>query len=84
MKMENATADKLYIQTVSREFAMEIARSFFGGSLILPEVLKSAYLFRNGHVCLRVMREIVVAGQIHCGVELFEKRVGYFNFDLCK
>ena len=78
------TVTELYDKTVSRTVAVEIARIFFGGGVVFPEVLKSAYLFENGRVRLRVMREIVVPGQVHCGVEIFEKRVGYFHFDVDK
>lgn len=72
----------LYDTTVSRYMASEIARRFFGDNFIIPEVLKSAYLFECGYVRLRVMRDVATPGYVHCGVEIFEKRVGYFNFDV--
>lgn len=78
------TVTELYDKVASREIAMQIARIFFGGGFILPDVFKSSYLFESGHIGLRVMREIVVPGHIHCGVEIFGKRVGYFYFDIEK
>ena len=72
----------LYDTDVSRTVAIEIARRFFGGCVPTLEILKGAYLLEIGSLRLRVMRNIIVPGSVHCGVEVLGKRVGYFNFDL--
>ncbi len=82
--MEDKILDpiSLYDTDVSRTIAVEIARRFFGGCVPTLEVTRNAYLLEIGSVRLRVMRSITVPGFVHCGVEVLQKRVGYFNFDL--
>ena len=72
----------LYNKDVSWTMATEIARRFFGDYVEVFQVLRSSFLFECGHVRLRVMRDVVTPGYVHCGVEVFEKRVGYFNFNV--
>ena len=82
--MEKTTRNPtiLYDKDVSRTMAIEIARRFFGGCVPTLEVLRNSYLLEIGNVRLRVMRGVTTPGFVHCGVEVFEKRVGYFNFDV--
>ena len=72
----------LYDKDVSRTYAEEIAKLFFGGQFAMLEVLRSAYLFECGRIRLRICRTITVPGFVHCGVEILNQRVGYFNFDI--
>lgn len=71
----------LYDTEVTRIVANHIGRSFFGFG-VAPNLYPSAYVFVSGKITLRVMREIIVPGQVHCRVEVRDQGVGYFNFDM--